>query len=96
MSFDIGREASRPSMSFVPVKGLDQQALSTLYSAPPQLIGQRPQPINTPALARERARHPRTMRHACGADLGTLPVPSNRTIVFPSIRNEWELRTFQP
>jgi hypothetical protein len=39
MSFDIGREASRPSLSFVPVKGLDQQGLSTLYGAHLQPIG---------------------------------------------------------
>jgi Transposase len=35
-----------PSMSFVPVKGLEQQGLSTLHSARSQLIGQRTQLIN--------------------------------------------------
>jgi transposase len=33
-------------MSFVPVKGLEQQGLSMLHSARSQLIGQRTQMIN--------------------------------------------------
>ena len=36
----------RPSMSFVPVKGLEQQGLSMLHSARSQLIGQRTQLVN--------------------------------------------------
>jgi transposase len=41
------REAvTRPSMSFVPVKGIEQQGLSMLHSARSQLIGQRTQLMN--------------------------------------------------
>src|SRR5262249_30401932 len=36
----------RPSMTFVPVKGVEQQGLSMLHSARLQLIGQRTQMIN--------------------------------------------------
>src|SRR5215510_10680024 len=36
----------RPSMSFVPVKGLEQQGLSMLHSARSPLVGQRTQLIN--------------------------------------------------
>jgi transposase len=37
---------TRPSMSFVPVKGIEQQGLSMLHSVRSQLIGQRTQLIN--------------------------------------------------
>jgi transposase len=37
---------TRPSMSFVPAKGVEQQGLSMLHSARSQLIGQRTQLIN--------------------------------------------------
>ena len=39
----ICEAVTRPSMSFVPVKGLEQQGLSMLHSARSQLIGQRTQ-----------------------------------------------------
>jgi transposase len=42
----ICEAVTRPSMSFVPVKGVDQQGLSMLHSARSQLIGQRTQLIN--------------------------------------------------
>ena len=42
----ICEAVTRPSMSFVPVKGLEQQGLSILHSAHSQLIGQRTQLIN--------------------------------------------------
>jgi len=42
----ICEAVSRPSMSFVPVKGVEQQGLSMLHSARSQLIGQRTQLIN--------------------------------------------------
>jgi transposase len=42
----ICEAVTRPSMSFVPVKGLEQQGLSMLHSARLQLIGQRTQLIN--------------------------------------------------
>src|SRR5499427_4176405 len=37
---------TRPSMTFVPVKGIEQQGLSMVHSARSQLIGQRTQLIN--------------------------------------------------
>ena len=42
----ICEAVTRPSMSFVPVKGLEQQGLSMLHSARSQLMGQRTQLIN--------------------------------------------------
>jgi transposase len=42
----ICEAVTRPSMSFVPVKGVEQQGLSLLHSARSQLIGQRTQLIN--------------------------------------------------
>src|SRR6476660_2276526 len=42
----ICEAVTRPSISFVPVKGLEQQGLSMLHSARSQLIGQRTQVIN--------------------------------------------------
>jgi transposase len=42
----ICESVTRPSMSFVPVKGLEQQGLSMLHSARSQLIGQRTQLVN--------------------------------------------------
>jgi transposase len=42
----ICEAVTRPSMSFVPVKGVEQQGLSMLHSARLQLIGQRTQLIN--------------------------------------------------
>src|SRR5262250_2358497 len=42
----ICEAVTRPSMSFVPVKGPEQQGLSTLHSARSQLIGQRTQLMN--------------------------------------------------
>ena len=42
----ICEAVARPSMSFVPVKGLEQQGLSMLHSARSQLIGQRTQLVN--------------------------------------------------
>jgi transposase len=42
----ICEAVTRPSMSFVPVKGIEQQGLSMLHSARSQLIGQRTQLIN--------------------------------------------------
>ena len=42
----ICEAVTRPSMSFVPVKGIEQQGLSLLHSARSQLIGQRTQLIN--------------------------------------------------
>jgi transposase len=42
----ICEAVTRPSMSFVPVKGPEQQGLSMLHSARSQLIGQRTQLIN--------------------------------------------------
>jgi transposase len=42
----ICEAVTRPSMSFVPVKGLGQQGLSMLHSARSQLLGQRTQLIN--------------------------------------------------
>jgi len=42
----ICEAVTRPSMSFVPVKGVEQQGLSMLHSARSQLVGQRTQLIN--------------------------------------------------
>src|SRR5262245_4261630 len=42
----ICEAVARPSMSFVPVKGVEQQGLSMLHGARSQLIGQRTQLIN--------------------------------------------------
>src|SRR5262245_66582304 len=42
----ICEAVTRPSMSFVPLKGLEQQGLYMLHSARSQLIGQRTQLIN--------------------------------------------------
>src|SRR6516164_9680187 len=42
----ICEAVTRPSMTFVPVKGVAQQALSMLHSGRSQLIGQRTQLIN--------------------------------------------------
>jgi transposase len=42
----ICEAVTRPSMSFVPVKGVEQQGLSMLHSARSRLIGQRTQLIN--------------------------------------------------
>src|SRR5262245_59753880 len=42
----ICEAVTRPSMSFVPVKGLEQQGLYMLHSARSQLTGQRTQLIN--------------------------------------------------
>src|SRR5262245_6544300 len=42
----ICEAVTRPSMSFVPVKGLEQQGLYMLHSARSQLVGQRTQLIN--------------------------------------------------
>ena len=42
----ICEAVSRPSMTFVPVKGVDQQALSMLHSTRAQLVGQRTQLAN--------------------------------------------------
>ena len=42
----ICEAVSRPSMSFVPVKGVEQQGLSMVHSARSQLIGQRTQLVN--------------------------------------------------
>src|SRR5262252_520511 len=42
----ICEAVTRPSMSFVPVKGIEQQGLSMLHGARSQLIGQRTQLIN--------------------------------------------------
>jgi transposase len=42
----ICEAVARPSMTFVPVKGIEQQGLSMLHSARSQLIGQRTQLIN--------------------------------------------------
>ena len=42
----ICEAVTRPSMSFVPIKGLEQQGLSMLHSARSQLIGQRTQLVN--------------------------------------------------
>jgi transposase len=42
----ICEAVTRPSMSFVPVKGAEQQGLSMLHSARSQLIGQRTQLVN--------------------------------------------------
>ena len=42
----ICEAVTRPSMSFVPVKGVEQQGLSMVHSARSQLIGQRTQLIN--------------------------------------------------
>src|SRR5262252_5893248 len=42
----ICEAVTRPSMSFVPVKGVEQQGLSMLHSARSQLIGQRTQLTN--------------------------------------------------
>src|SRR6516162_6443159 len=42
----ICEAVTRPSMSFVPVKGIEQQGLSMLHSARSQLVGQRTQLIN--------------------------------------------------
>jgi transposase len=42
----ICEAVARPSMTFVPVKGVEQQGLSMLHSARSQLIGQRTQMIN--------------------------------------------------
>jgi transposase len=42
----ICEAVTRPSMTFVPVKGVEQQGLSMLHSARSQLVGQRTQLIN--------------------------------------------------
>jgi len=42
----ICEAVTRPSMTFVPVKGLEQQGLSMLHSARSQFVGQRTQLIN--------------------------------------------------
>ena len=42
----ICEAVARPSMTFVPVKGVEQQGLSMVHSARSQLIGQRTQMIN--------------------------------------------------
>jgi len=42
----ICEAVTRPSMSFVPMKGIEQQGLSMLHSARSQLIGQRTQLMN--------------------------------------------------
>jgi transposase len=42
----ICEAVTRPSMTFVPVKGVEQQGLSTVHSARLQLVGQRTQLIN--------------------------------------------------
>jgi len=42
----ICEAVTRPSMSFVPIKGLEQQGLSMLHSARSQLIGQRTQLVS--------------------------------------------------
>ena len=42
----ICEAVTRPSMTFVPIKGVEQQGLSMLHSARSQLIGQRTQLIN--------------------------------------------------
>jgi len=42
----ICEAVTRPSMSFVPVKGVEQQGLSMVHSARSQLIGQRTQLVN--------------------------------------------------
>src|SRR5262249_18092728 len=42
----ICEAVARPSMTFVPVKGIEQQGLSMVHSARSQLIGQRTQLIN--------------------------------------------------
>jgi transposase len=42
----ICEAVTRPSMSFVPMKGIEQQGLSILHSARSQLIGQRTQLMN--------------------------------------------------
>src|SRR5262249_7863496 len=42
----ICEAVTRPSMSFVPVKGIEQQGLSMVHSARSQLSGQRTQRIN--------------------------------------------------
>src|SRR5262249_24822949 len=42
----ICEAVARPSMTFVPAKGVEQQGLSMLHSACSQLIGQRTQMIN--------------------------------------------------
>ena len=42
----ICEAVTRPNMSFVPIKGVEQQGLSMLHSARAQLIGQRTQLIN--------------------------------------------------
>ena len=44
----ICEAVTRPSMSFVPVKGVEQQGLSMLHSARSQLIGQRYVSSSTP------------------------------------------------
>src|SRR5262245_22743996 len=57
----ICEAVTRPSMSFVPVKGVEQQGVSMLHGARSQLIGKRTQLINA-ARAPERARHRRRKR----------------------------------
>src|SRR5215470_13240535 len=42
----ICEAVTRPTMSFVPIKGVEQQGLSMLHSARSQLVGQRTQLIN--------------------------------------------------
>src|SRR4029453_2843963 len=44
----ICEAVTRPSMSFVPVKGIEQQGLSMLHRAPTQLIDQRTQLVGQP------------------------------------------------
>ena len=41
----ICEAVTRPSMTFVPVKGIEQQGLSIVHSARAQLVGQRTQLI---------------------------------------------------
>src|SRR4030095_8899740 len=59
----ICEAVTRPSMSFVPVKGIEQQGLSMLHSVRSQRIGQRTQ-LSTAARAPERSRHHRGKRPA--------------------------------
>jgi transposase len=55
----ICEAVTRPSMSFVPVKGVEQQGLSMLHSARSLLIGQRTQLINAARGAQKRPdKHP--------------------------------------
>src|SRR5262249_21220711 len=59
---------TRPSMSFVPVKGLEQQGLSMLHSARLQLIGQTADQrgARAPERACHRGKRPARARRAGG------------------------------